>query len=98
MFIPFIMSFILGKKVLCFDRHKKKQHLFNWGVTLIILAIFFGTLFINKNKDYSPYKAYFKHNDMALEIQNLGLLDATANDFFKYVFGFKEEIDLDIFP
>ena len=95
MFVPFIMSFVL-KKFLCFDRHKGKQHLFNWIITLIILAIFFGTLFINKNKDYSPYKAYFKHNDIALEVQNLGLLDATANDFFKFVFKFSEQIDLDI--
>lgn len=92
MFLPLVIAIILRKKI-NFKQNKAKKN-----IVLIILMVFafglyYGSLFIGKDEDYSPYKLFYEINDPALNIEKVGVLNTLCVDSFRTVFGFSETIN-----
>ena len=91
--IPFVMSFVIGKKI-NFERKSRKNVFIYLGIMLLLVGIFKLTLLINKNKSYSSYEIYYKINDESLSIERFGLYIASYLDVKKTASGFEEQVSL----
>lgn len=91
--IPIILIIILIKKI-NFEQVNKKELLILIVSTIVSYLIFIGSLFINKDNAHSPYKLYFKVNNNALNIKNLGLLNSSLLDVKRLIIGFEEDIEV----
>ena len=91
LFLPLIATIIFNKKIE-FSRISKKELLILISSFIVSYLLFFSTLFINKEKEHSTYKLYFKVNNNALNIKKLGLINSSLVDIKRVVFGFEEEI------
>lgn len=94
LFIPLILSIIFNKH-LDFTKNSNKKIALFLCMILGFHGVYLVSLNIGKNKDYSPYVLYYKVNDSALNIENLGVLNSLVLDFKRGIFGFKEEINVD---
>ncbi len=89
-----IAATILFNKKLNFEKANKKDCLTSLGLFIATYLIFIGTLFIGKDKLHSPYRLYFKVNNNALNIENLGLMNSTLLDVKRTLVGFEEDIKI----
>lgn len=90
-FIPFILTFFLNKKINFEKSSLKKQGIVFLIIILIIIG-FKGILLINKNKSYSAYEIYYKIDDISLSIEKFGLYTASYLDVKKQITGFEEKV------
>jgi len=88
MFIPFILSIMLTKKITYIKRNKKN---FIKAILVLIISIliFYSSLLINKNKDYSIYKLYFKISNNSLMVEKTGISLSTILEIKEKIFKFK---------
>ena len=90
-FMPFIISIILRKKISFHQSGFKKNILL-----VIICAIFYGgyyaSLNIKKDEDYSAYMLYHEVNNPSLNIEKVGVLNTFVVDTHRWIFGFEEKI------
>ena len=93
-FVPFILSIIFNKKI-NFTKISFKKFLLLWVFVLVSYGIYLLGLNIEKDKDYSAYKLYYKVNDISLSMENLGVLNTFTLDVKRCLFGFNEEITID---
>ena len=91
--IPFIMTFVIKKKI-NFARKTRKRVLISVLIVVLFAIAFKATLLINKNKVYSAYEVYYKINDQSLSIEKFGLSVASYLDVKKTLTGFEEEVVL----
>lgn len=93
LFVPMILIIIFRTKF-SFKRINIKQFLFMIGI------MFFGTLFfgfdvyLQKDDKYAAYDLYFNINDNSLNIEKLGVLNASVLDIHRTLFGFDEKIKI----
>ena len=90
-FLPFILCIVFRKKIIC-KRITKKSTLIFSICLLITILLYFSSLFIGKNKDYSAYSLKYKTHNMEISIKKLGVVDSMLVDFKRAIFGFDEEI------
>lgn len=87
--IPFILSIVYRKRITYIEKNKK--NIIKYILTLIItIAIFYGSLFINKNKEYSMYKLYFKVSNNSLVVEKTGVLLSTTLELKEKIFKYKD--------
>lgn len=87
--IPFILSIVYRKRIIYIEKNKK--NIIKYILTLIItIAIFYGSLFINKNKEYSMYKLYFKVSNNSLVVEKTGVLLSTTLELKEKIFKYKD--------
>ena len=95
-FIPFIVSFILRKKI-SFERRDRKHTLIGLGIILLGVIGFKVSLLINKKVNnkaiYSAYRIFYKVNDSSLSIEKYGLYMSTYLDIKKTISNFQEEVN-----
>lgn len=89
LFVPFISSFIIGKYI-DFDKKTLKTILFYLAILILSIAIFIGSLFINKNEDYSLYKLYYQTTNHQLVVEKLGVLPSSILEIRKKLISSKE--------
>ena len=92
--LPFIGTFF-ACKYLDFSKLEKNKLSNLLCVVISSLGVFFVSLLIGKNGDYSAYKLYFEYQDMALSVQKLGVINSFDLDVVKTITGFREEIKFD---
>ncbi len=97
LFIPFILSLIFQKH-LDFERNNKKINIILVILILVSYLLYFTSLRINKNKSYSSYELYYKINDVSLNVDNFGVINTFFIDVKRKIFGFEEELVLDVNP
>ena len=90
-FAPLILSIIFNKKI-NFEHHSYKKSLFIMVLIILSYGVYLLGLNINKNKTYSPYSLYYEVNDVALNIETLGILNSLSIDISRTIFGFDEKI------
>ena len=91
--IPFIMTFILKKKI-SFQRRNRKYILVSILIIILLAVSFKLSLLINKKKTYSSYEIYYKINDQSLSIERFGLSIAGYLDVKKTFSDFEEQVVL----
>ena len=90
-FIPFILTFFLNKKI-NFEKSSLKKQGVVFIIIILIIIGFKGILLINKNKSYSAYEIYYKIDDISLSIEKFGLYTASYLDVKKQITGFEEKV------
>ncbi len=90
-FMPLILTLIFHKKV-NFHHREIKNNLILLVVAIIGFALYILGLNIGKNKSYSPYILYYQINDVALNVENFGVLNSFIIDLNRSIFGFEEKI------
>jgi len=90
-YIPLIISLIFSKYI-SFEKYSNKKN----GVLFVFVVILYGfyilSLNIDKDKLYSSYSLYYEVNDVALNIENFGVLNTFLIDTRRAIFGFEEKI------
>lgn len=87
--IPFILSFIYKKRITYIEKNKK--NIIKYILIFIISTIiFYASLFINKNKEYSMYKLYFKVSNNSLVTEKTGVLISTTLELKEKIFKYKD--------
>ncbi len=93
LFIPLILTIILSKKEI--KNYYKKRNIIIMIVLLVISIALYGVnIFIQGRDDNSLYRLYFKVNNNALNIERMGVINASILDIERNIFGFKEEVKI----
>ena len=97
MFLPFILFTIFNRYIFIVGENKKniiiKSILF-----LLSVGSFYLFLGINKENTSSPYKLYFKENNVELNVKTFGVLNTFVIDTYRLVFEFDEKIEIIVKP
>lgn len=88
MLIPFILFFVINKNIYYIEKDKK-SYLKYIIVFILTLVLFYSSLLINKNKEYSMYKLYFKISNNSLVAEKSGVLISTSLELKEKIFKFK---------
>ncbi len=91
LFIPLILNIIFHKKI-DYTKLTIKSSLIYIISFLILLGSYFLSLNINKNASYSPYVLTYEINDIALNVENLGVINTLCTDTYRTIFGFEDKI------
>ena len=91
LFLPFILLIIFRKK-LDFKRLTSKFLYITVSIFTISIIVFNININTYKNIKYSIYDLYYNINDNTLNIEKLGILNATLIDLDRTIRGFKENI------
>ena len=89
--VPFILSFFLAKKI-DFEKVKGKKLIPFVYMLFSMLGLFYTSLLIGKNKEYSPYNLYFDYNETTLATEKLGVKDAFILYIIKLGINFEEDV------
>ena len=90
-FLPVILSGIFHRKI----NFKKRK--FTASILVLILCfasygLYYLSLNIQKNKQYSAYVLYHEVNNPSLNIEKVGVLNTFCLDIHRVIFGFDEKI------
>lgn len=88
MLIPLIISFIISKNIYYVEKNKKNYLKYSL-ILILTLTLFYSSLLINKNKEYSMYKLYFKISNNSLVTEKAGVLISTSLELKEKIFKFK---------
>lgn len=91
LFMPFILSIILRKRI-NFKKRKFKYSIIIIALCIILYGTYYASLFIQKDKEYSAYILYHEVNNPALNIEKVGVLNTFCLDIYRVIFGFEEKI------
>ncbi len=93
LFLPFILFSILNYLIII-EKQAKKITLIKSSLCLASIGSFYLFLRINKNEINSPYKLYYKINNVDLNVRTFGVLNTFFIDSYRLVFNFKESVDI----
>lgn len=91
LFVPLILIIIFRKK-LKISNNKFKDYLLIVGILIFGMASFYLNLQLQKGITYGAYQLFYDINENTLNIEKLGVLDATMLDTYRTIFGFDEKI------
>lgn len=93
LFVPLVLIIISNKNNKENKIIKKKKNIIILLVLLVLSILIYGFNIIIQGKgDNSTYRLYFKINNNALNIERLGVINASILDIERGIFGFKEEV------
>lgn len=91
--IPIILLIIFRKK-LDFEKISKKE--FSYLIlVIVVIPVIILMLFLSRNNYNSYYYLFYKVNNNALNIENVGIITSTYLDLKRSIFGFKESLIID---
>ena len=94
-FIPVILI-IAFNKVIQINQYKKKEILISIAIIIIMMAMNFLIINLDRNGEYSAYRLYYEIDAQEKNIKKFGLLKSTIIDIQRTIFGFEEKINLEI--
>lgn len=93
LFLPLIVFLFIKKKFVL-----QKNKLYNYVAYLMIfsftLILFFINVSLNKEGDTSTYNLYNKINEVSLNVEKLGVINAYNLDIYRAIFGFDTEMEV----
>lgn len=95
MFLPLILS-IIYRKIICYDKIKIRDVYIYISLLVMGIFIFIFNIYSDKDNKYGIYDLYHNINDNALNIEKLGVLNATFLDLDRSIRGFSENIISDV--
>jgi len=93
MYLPLIMAVIFRKKI-NFKQHKPAKTILLLGISCLAFGLYYASLYLNKNADYSPYELYHHINNPSLNMEKVGVLNTFCLDTYRLIFGFEEKLIL----
>ncbi|MBQ9853850.1 MAG: sulfatase-like hydrolase/transferase [Bacilli bacterium] len=90
--IPLILLIIFRKKYSSLII--KKKNLIVYLILFIVsISLFITNIFVQERDNGSIYNLYFESNNVSLNIERLGVVNATYLDVYRFIFGFDEKIE-----
>ena len=93
-FLPLIMGIIFNKYI-SYKQFNITKNIGIFFVMLLVFGMYLISLNIGKNKVYSAYELYYHVNDVALNMENLGVFNTFYLDIKRTIFGFEEKLVID---
>ena len=93
MFLPFIL-FTIFNRYIFIVKENKKNIIIKSILCLLSVGSFYLFLGINKEETSSPYKLYFKENNIELNVKTFGVLNTFIIDTYRLAFDFEEKIEI----
>ncbi len=93
LFLPVIISGILHKKI-NFKKRKFKNSIIILILCFALYGVYYGSLYVQKDKEYSAYILYHEVNNPSLNIEKVGVLNTFVLDIHRVIFGFDEKIHI----
>lgn len=88
-----VLLFIIFNKIIVYKKYRLQPKLF---ILLLIFISYIGAFlsinYYNTKDLYSPKKLYYKVNNLALSVENFGVITGMRLDTQRLLFGFKEEL------
>ena len=97
LFIPLIIIIVSNRRKIKAKKRNinKKRNIILLLIMFVLSIIIFTLNIIFQGKgDNSTYRLYFKVNNNSLNIERLGVINATIVDIERSIFGFKEEVKI----
>jgi len=91
--VPFILLLIFKKKIK-FEKNKLIEKVTYVALFVLTIGLFLGNIFIQGKDTGSIYNLYYETNNVALNIERLGVMSATYLDLRKTILGFDEKIEV----
>ena len=91
--VPFILLLIFRKKIK-FEKLNVMGIISYVWLFVLTIGLFLGNIFIQGKETGSIYNLYYETNNVALNIERLGVMSATYIDLRKTIFGFDEKIEV----
>lgn len=93
LFVPLAIVIIISKKELTL--YYKKRNIIVLSIVLVFSILLYGANVIIQGKgDNSTYRLYFKVNNNSLNVERLGVINASILDIERNIFGFREEVKI----
>lgn len=92
--LPLIIFIIIRKKVV--EHIELKRSLFYIIPVAIIYLITIFAISLDKNEAFSAYNLYYKQHVPSVTVNKFGLITGFRLDLTRYIFGFEEELTMDI--
>ena len=93
LFLPLIVFLIRYKKI-----KLERNRLFNYLTYLLIFIFvtiaFFININLHKEGDTSSYNLYHKLNEVSLNVEKLGVINAYNLDIYRAIFGFETKMEI----
>ena len=93
LYLPFILCAIFNKKI-NYERHNCKESFAYLLLCLCSYVVYFCSLNIRKNEEYSAYVLYHEINNPALNVEKVGVLNTFCTDIYRVIFGFDSKIKI----
>ena len=90
--VPFILLLVFKKKIK-FEKLEIKEKIKYAILFVLTIGLFLGNIFIQNKGTGSIYNLYYETNNVALNIERLGVMSATYLDLRKTILGFDEKIE-----
>ena len=94
--LPLIVFIIIRKKVI--EQIKIKSWLLHFIPVVIMYSVTMIAVLLDTNGAFSAYNLYHKQNVPSVSVNKFGLVTGFGLDLTRYVFGFEEELTVDITP
>ena len=92
----YLQKLIIFNKKIKFERYSKKTILILVAVILGVTGLKYGAIHLDKNELYSSYNLYYKLDAQEKNIEKFGVLTATGLDLDRTLFGFEEEVIIQV--
>lgn len=89
--VPLILGIIFRKKI-SFERINLKKGIVYLLLSILFFGMYYGSLYIGKNKEYSPYVLFHEVNNAEASIESTGTLNTLVLDIYKTLTGFEDKI------
>lgn len=91
---PFVL-FLIFKRKIKIPKNNRTNYIIYALLFVISVVLFLVHIDSTKNKTNGTYELCYKVNDMSLNVEKLGVLNAYRIDFFRTIFGFEQEIEVE---
>ena len=92
-FLPFIIFIIFRKKIKN-GEFKLKNILIYIGIIILSIGLYLVNINCSKRGKGTIYNLYYESNNVALNIERLGVMGSTYLDMKRAIFGFDEKIEI----
>ena len=93
--LPLIAILIFNRKIK-FERYGKKTIFIFLAAILGVTALKYGAIHLDKKDLYSAYNLYYKLDAQEKNIEKFGVLTATGLDLDRTLYGFEEEVIIQV--
>ena len=93
LFLPLIVFLIHYKKIKL-ERNRLFNYLTYFLIFILVTITFFININLHKEGDTSSYNLYHKLNEVSLNVEKLGVINAYNLDIYRAIFGFETKMEI----
>lgn len=92
--LPFVF-FLIFKKKINLKRNRLEHYIIYIALFCTSIILFYTHMYATRDNTNSTFNLYYKVNEVSLNIEKLGILNAYRLDFIREIFGFEQELEIE---